>query len=217
VTLSRLVHPTALGFHWAARQRTWADGSREIIPANYCYFRLNPRAFLADPKSNYLVPDDIPCISKLFAVCTTARLPSRLSSALWYLEVAFRHYYADLRWPLLVTALEALVHIWDEKVKTGKREGRPGTKRVFVGRLLILGLKFPALQIPEDDLNAFYEQRSNLVHGQSFPDLDVARRSLYDKLESYVRLVLRTAILDPAVQAVFATDAAIKAELPLSG
>src|SRR5260370_36993034 len=37
-------------------------------------------------------------------------VPTRVSRALWYFEMAARNYFADVRWTLISTGLEALIH-----------------------------------------------------------------------------------------------------------
>jgi len=60
--------------------------------------------------------------------------PARVSRAFWYYEYAIRTYYADLRWTLICTALEALVH-------TGKHD----STRHFRKRVPLLASEASAL------------------------------------------------------------------------
>jgi hypothetical protein len=209
IALSRLIHPTSIGFRYSARIRTWKNGARQIIP--HSRGDLSPDAFLTDTPNNFLVPADAPSILALIQAFDAGPLPQRLHSGMWYCETAFRSYYVDLRWPLLTTGLEALIHIDGERF--GGRFA--GSTKVFVDRLLALGGIEAAFLVPENDLRAMYGHRSGLVHGQTLGTLDPARRALYSRKEQLLRGILRKAILDPAFRALFTTDAAIQEGLPL--
>jgi len=90
VALSRIVHPTAVGFGTAARVLDWPNGSSQIIPAPAS--TLNPWAFVIAPNENWLVPDDLPQLRTLIRALHGALLPKRIESALWHHEVAARNF-----------------------------------------------------------------------------------------------------------------------------
>jgi hypothetical protein len=212
VALSRLVHPTSIGFQYAARVRRWPNGRREIIP--HRSHHINDFAFVVDTSENWLVPDDVPAIGRVLDAYLAKVLPQRIGSALWHFETVARTYYIDIRWPLLVTGLEALVHI------AGERDPRnvlryAGSTRVFVDRLLAVGLAKPALAVPEAQLREIYDRRSTLSHGQSFGSLDQKTKDLYRKTENLLRSILKEAILDQAFAGTFATDGVLETSYPL--
>lgn len=209
--LSRLVHPTATGLEAAARVRYKDDGTPDIRP--HVPHDQNRFAFVARPSENWLVPSDIPALTDLLTAYHATTLPSRVSRALWFHEAVFRQYYAELRWTLLVTALEALVHVRDERLPSGKW---PGTRKVFTDRLMHLGTLDAALVIAEQKLHDFYEERSVVAHGaRSRRDNRAAPETLYEELEDFARRVLRKAVLEPEFGACFASDKEIQARLPL--
>lgn len=210
VALSRIVHPTAVGFERAVSVRRWSDGTRKIIPCEF--INLNPYAFVIDSNENWLIPSDIPILRMLIEAKPANPPPARLASALWHFEAVSRNYFIDLRWPLLTTCLESLVKIKDEFLP----KKRPaGSTKVFVDRLLAIGNMDPALAVPESDLRAMYEERSLLTHGLAFVALDESRNALYRTQERLARGIIRKALLDPTFRAIFASDAALAAGLPL--
>lgn len=211
VTFSRIVHPTSVGFEYAARIQHRRNGVREIIP--YREYHLNPHAFVIDPNTNWLIPSNVPEIKTLLLAFPPTGMPERLHSALFTYEVAARHCYIDQRWPLVATGLEALVHIRGERHPGGRRWA--GSTKVFVDRLLAMGTIDAALAIPEADLRAMYAERSLLAHGQAFGSLDAARKNLYRRMEKLLRDIARKAICDSKFRAIFASDAALQTALPL--
>lgn len=212
IALSRIVHPTAVGFDNAVRVRKWPNGARQIIPVSESH--LNPNAFVTDPNENWLIPSDLPILASLMDVLQRDPPKGRLAAALWHHEALSRHYFIDLRWPLLTTALEAFVRIKDERLGSGRFAG---STKVFVDRLVGIGALDASLAVSDADLAAMYEQRSLLSHGLSFGELDPARKALYRTQERITRDIIRKALLEPGFRAIFATDGALAAALPLRG
>jgi len=106
--------------------------------------------------------------------------PRRVSRALWYYDYAQKTYYADLRWTLIATALEALIH-------TGKR----GSTKHFSRRVPALAAEVGAASLTPDTCEDAYGYRSRLSHGDGFlSDMPTADITLYDKLEETLRLDL---------------------------
>jgi len=210
IALSRIVHPTAVGFERAARVLQWPNGDRQIVPAVQRY--LNPYANVLDPGENWLLPEDLPVLRDLLDAFHAGQLPPRLASALWHHEAVARHYFIDLRWPILTTCLEALVKIKDEKLPSGRFAG---STKVFVDRLLVLASLDASLAVTEEELRDMYEQRSLLTHGLAFVDLSPALKSLYRSQERLVRGIIRKALLDATFRDIFASDANVAAHLPL--
>ena len=115
-----------------------------------------------------------------------------------------RTYYLDLRWNLVVSGLEALITVDDKHV----------TKQ-FIHRVGILGTEF-GIALSEGELRKAYTFRSELAHAQSFlHDLHAVlppnqHKSVYDKLESLLRAVVKRSLLDKAFGQNFADKAAVK-------
>lgn len=210
VALSRIVHPTAVGFESAARVRQWPNGTRQIIPASHS--TLNASAFVIAPYENWLIPDDMPVLRGLLKALHAGPLPKRIATALWHHEAAARHFFIDLRWPLLTTCLEALVRIRDEKLPSGQFAG---STKVFVDRLLAIGNLDATLAVSETDLRGMYAQRSLLAHGLGFGSLDETSKALYRAQERLVRGIIRKALLDSTFWNIFVSDANVAAQLPL--
>jgi hypothetical protein len=133
-------------------------------------------------------------------------------SALFHHEAVARHYYIDLRWPLLTTCLEALVRIKDEKQPSGRWAG---STKVFVDRLLAIGKLDATLAIGEAELGEMYDRRSLLSHGLAYGDLDEHDRDLYVSQERLARGILRKVLLEADFRDIFASDENIANRLPL--
>lgn len=167
---------------------------------------------MLDENDNWLIPDDVPLIGNLLRAWNPAAVGKRIQAAIWYFEMTARNFYSDIRWPLLVTALESLVRIKNEQ----DRNGRPvGSTRAFVSRLAQLGARDPALTVSEGDLRDMYEKRSDLVHALAVVAMDEVTKTVYRNLENLVRNVLRKAILEPSFAAIFASDQHLAAALPI--
>lgn len=213
VALSRLVHPTSIGFENAARIRASGNDHRQVIP--HTAYELGAHAFVTDTDQNWLIPADVPAIRQLVAAYLGSTLPPRVSAALWHCEIAARTHYTNVRWPIQVTGLESLIHIAGERdPKSPKRYA--GSTRVFVDRLVAIGRNNPSLSVAEGTLRDIYDKRSTLAHGQSFGALDPARKQLVRTTEQLLRNILKACILDPSFASTFATDAAVQSNYPLS-
>lgn len=212
ITLSRIVHPTSAGFTHAARVRRLPDGRREIFPPGPTAWFLDPSAYVVEPRDNWLVPDDLPTLTALIDAYNSKTVPQRAITALFHHEASARQYYINFRWPLLTTALEALVKIRHERLPSG---GHAGSTKVFVDRLLAVGDIDSSLAVPEADLREMYEYRSLLSHGLGFPSLDAGHKSLYLAQDRLARGIIRKAFLDVQFRDIFTSDAKLAAGLPL--
>jgi hypothetical protein len=213
VALSRIVHPTSVGFAAAARVREYASGVREIIPfGRGASTSLNPSAFVMTPGDDWLIPDDLLVLGQLLDSLHAAPVSRRLEAALFHHEAVARHYYIDFRWPLLTVCLEALARIKDEKQPSGRWAG---STRVFVDRLLAIGKLDETLAVGEAELAEMYDRRSLLLHGLACGDLGERDRALYMAQEKLARGILRKIFLEPDFRDVFASDERIASRLPL--
>ena len=212
VAMSRLVQPTSAGFEYCARLRQLPDKSQQIIPVSL--YHLNPAAFVIDPGDDWLAPADVPAIAALFAALQDTQVdkPNRVRAALWYHESGSRSYYFDVTWGLFTTGLESLIRIKDEKTPGGKRVG---STQAFVHRLLMIGALDPSLGVSEADLRAMYGLRSAIVHGIMPAGADAQSKELLRKKQALLRGILRKALTTPDFAAIFSSDAALKAALPM--
>lgn len=213
IRMSRLVHPTSIGYEYAARVVILPSGKRRIIPAIKTGF--GNVAYVAEPGYDWLTKKHVPQIAELVAKFNPATLPDRIKSALFYFDYATCTYYVDIRWPLLVTAAESLIHVNGERDPL-KPSNYSGSTRVFVDRMLGIQSKVGELGFTKENLRVIYHERSGLAHGQDFTGLDFIRKDLYHKLENGMRAVLRKAVIDGAFAAIFLDVKTLQRELPLS-
>lgn len=205
VAISRLVHPTFVGLRYAARV-SQDNNSLRIVPAEVR--GLSPDTFLSpNHKRDWLSQAEAKLVVELDAKTTTLAPPSfprRVSRALWYYDYTQKTYYADLRWTLIATALEALIH-------TGKWDS---TKH-FTRRVPALAADVGVPALTTDECEDAYDYRSRLSHGDGFlSDMRAADITLYDKLEETLRLAILKAFEEPAFAAIFLDDSQIAARWP---
>ena len=204
VALSRLIHPTSTGFKYAARVRLDSDGQ----PSQLCravISGINAEAHVSpSERRDWLTAADAKELVQLMASARIVRLPRRVSNALWYHEFAFRTWFADVRWTLICTALEALLNTSDSK-----------NKRQFVVRSTLLASEL-GMQFSEEDAAVAYQVRSKLAHGEQFLyGLPQAELRIYDQMESILRACILRAFRDSQFAAIFATSAGVDARWPI--
>ena len=207
LALSRLIHPTAVGLRYAARVRhDPLHDSLKVVPAE---IRGIPVDVFLSPthKRDWLTREEAENLGKLLAVAEPLRaptFPTRVSRALWYFDYAQRTYYVDLRWTLVATALEALVHT-----------GKGNSTRHFEDRVPALATAVGAHQLTKSEAADAWKFRCRLSHGDTFlsamPVEEGADTRLYDKLEETLRLTILKAFRDPAFANEFTNDSRINA------
>lgn len=210
--LSRLIQPTATAFEYAARIISGKGAKREIIP--YAVRGIGANAFTVHDGANWFGDDHALALRKLLTIFAPDNLPDRVKKALWYHEYVAWTQMIDVRWPLCVTALEALIHTDDTDRPRGKRSG---STRQFVGRLLKLLHFVPELKWSEASLRAVYDRRSGLVHGvgRGADALSQEGKRLYMLAENGLRAVVLAAIRGTGVADIFRSKASIRASLGL--
>ena len=156
--------------------------------------------------------EHVRALRKLLKVFNPSALPERVSRALWYHEYVFWTHMIDVRWPLCVTALEALIHTDEGDRPPGKRLG---CTEQFVRRLLMLTQFVKGLRWTEQDLRDAYDRRSGLVHGvgRGADALTVEGRRLYLLVENGLRAIILDAIYKPAIAHLFVSKASIRTSL----
>jgi len=206
VAVSRLVHPTFVGFRYAARVRRNSD-SLIIVPADIRGIAVD--TFLSPThQRDWLTKEEAELAVQTDAQSeplTQPSFPRRVSRALWYYDYAQRTYYADLRWTMIATALESLIHT-----------GKAGSTRHFKYRVPALAADVGAPTMTTSEAAEAYDYRSRLSHGDGFlHDMPQADIILYDKLEETLRLTILKAFREPAFAAVFLDDSHIEARWPV--
>lgn len=205
IALSRIAHPTSIGFEDAARLVMTADGTdiHEALPGPIQGFGAH--AFVTDdPKNwrNWLTKNDATLTGRLMGAYYGSKgvRPPRIERALWFHEYATRTCHLDLRWVLIVAGLEALINVDEQKVK-----------QQFRTRTVGLANQYGVLWTDEDARKA-YALRSKLAHGQNVADSGAEGHDLYRRMEEVLRTVIREALLDPGFGSIFAQDKRIRAE-----
>jgi hypothetical protein len=207
VALSRLVKPTSVGFAYAARIGYESDGALEIVPAEIA--GIGREAFLSlGCKRDWLTAADAARLRGL-APRLTRRLPRRVHNALWHHEYAVRTYYLDLRWTLVCTGLESVVHT-----------DRFNSTRQFM-RVCALAAEV-GVGISSKEAGEAYDLRSQLAHGASFISAGSdsgptpTQLSLYDRLEETLRRVVLKGMEDDTFADLLRCDDQIRKMWPLT-
>jgi hypothetical protein len=165
--------------------------------------------FVANKAEDWIRDQDILTLRDLLSNFAPNSLSNRVKRAMMYHEYVHGLRDLDVRWPLVVTAVEALVHTDDRKKVFGT-----GGLRVtdqFVTRLVNLKTFIPDLDWDEVYLEYAYEHRSSFAHGLGLgPTIEHESLQLYQRLERNLRIILRAAILRPEIASLFTSDTAIR-------
>jgi hypothetical protein len=205
VALSRLIHPTSIGFEYSARVIFGSDNRiKQIIPGPVSGLLAHAYVTPTAPR-NWLTDNDVSVLRSLLASfhVVSADLPPRVQRALWNHEYAFTVQWIEVRWTVVATALESLVHT----------DRRQSTKQ-FIDRVTALANRVGVSFSPGDAGRA-YDLRSSLAHGQGLGTGDDATTALYCRMEEVLRASVRLAIQDAAFRDIFRIDDQIRAAFPL--
>jgi len=195
VALSRLVHPTSIPLSLHAKIKTDSNEKLlELIP-----LETEPRgAWVADREGrDWLTEEDARNLKGLVAHLPLS-VPTRVSRALWYFEMAARNYFANVRWPLISTGLEALIHT--ERERSGHQ---------FRTRTAKLATYLGLTTFTVDSALNFYDLRSQLSHGQGVGTLSSKEYELYRLAEDVLRGILLRSIMDKSLASTFADNTSI--------
>lgn len=208
--LSRLIRPHSTGYNYAARIIRAKGRRREIVP--FGARGIGTYAYHVHDDANWFGDDDVVALRELLAMFDPGILPDRVKRALWYHEYIFWTQMIDVRWPLCITALEALVHTDDKDLP--KRD-RLGSTEQFVRRLHCLTQYIPGLAWTKQALEEVYDHRSGFVHGvgRGADALSPHRRGLYLTAEAGLRTIIVAAIHKPAVAQIFTSRSSIRTTL----
>jgi hypothetical protein len=199
IALSRLVHPTSISFRYAAHVNAGPNSHAiEIFQADLRGVSID--TFIAEPIArDWLTEPEAAKLGQLIAMLDKRRLPERVTRALWYHEYAARTYYLEVRWPVVATALEALIH-------TDRRH----TTYQFVARTSALAKHLGVSGFSESLASQAYDHRSQISHGQKLEDLSDELRGVYGAMETTLRNALLRAIEDENFRETFSTDDSIR-------
>lgn len=208
IALSRLAHPTSIGFEDSARLFVNNDRNdiEEAVTGPIKDF--GSLAFCTPEASgyrNWLTKADVLLTARLMKAFyeSEGSRPPRLNRALWQHESAARTYFLNLRWVMIATGLEALINVDEQR-----------TRQQFRTRTVGLADRF-GLTWSDQDATDAYRMRSTLAHGQRVDDTGVAEHALYTRMETLLRVSVREALMNPELSAIFASNDAIRQAWPL--
>jgi len=207
IGLSRLIHPTRVGFVYAARVQIEEGRLTKAVPAKMA--GVSREAFISPAqKRDWLTREEVIELARI-APKVTGKLAPRIHKALWFHEYSARSYYLDVRWTLVCVGLEPLIHT-DEHRSTEQFKLRVAALAQEVG-----------VSLSVTEAHTGYTLRSEVVHSgfllanspSQAPQSDQV--SLYDKLEDVLRKSVLRSFHDPSFAAVFVNDAMIKNRWPV--
>ncbi len=200
VALSRLVRPTSISLRYAARvQYTSSREVKAVFPSYITGHAAD--AYIDENSRDWLDNDDARELKQLLDGQPLRTLPERVKRAFWYHEFAARTEPVDVRWTLVSTALEALVHT-----------DREQSTKQFNIRVSKLAAEVGIPTFGQSVASDAYDKRSSLAHGQGLAQFAATERKLYFQMESVLRAVLKRAVLNSAFAGIFSTDAGIRSQ-----
>ncbi len=204
VALSRLVHPTSISFRYAARI-TCAENENveEIVPGPVAGHGADAH-LPTEGHRDWLIAGDLDVLKLLAHHLPLSHLPTRVWRALWYHEYAARTWQLDVRWTLISTALEALVHT-----------DRYNSTRQFTKRVPQVANELAGCEFSEDDAEAAYDFRSSLSHGRGLPVPSNETQNLYERMGTVLRQTLKRCVLEGEISAIFSDEQTIRDRWPL--
>jgi hypothetical protein len=202
IVFSRLIHPTSIGLAHTARMIYEADEQtiREIVPGPITGTGAYAFVGVIDGYRDWLTDTDVEQLHQLL-LHDPRSLPRRVKRALWHFEYASRTDVLDVRWTLVATALESLVHT-----------DRQRSTRQFTRRVSAMAAEAHA-NLSEADAETAYDLRSSLAHGQGLGSRgsNVQRvTGLYYQMETALRFTILHALRDSNFRHVFEEDDRIR-------
>lgn len=203
IAVSRLVHPTVLGYDYAARLVFRDDGKlRRVVP-----FEHPLPAYGGRLERPCLSPEEWQQVGKLMPELENAkqRLSTRIVRAIWYHEKAALEYWLEVRWMLLAAGVEALV---------GDSAGKGGLGQRFKDGLLKLAQCSDCQLTLGDASDTWHERRCQVTHGQDLPPGSSqggeANDELYWRVERILGASLLKILADSTFSNHFRDDASVK-------
>ena len=184
IALSRLIHPTSISTEYAARIFLTSEGNlKKIVPGPIA--SNSSQAFVIDTSLNCFTEIDAQNLKRVIEAFDKKPLEDPLARAMWYHEYAARSYEIDLKWVLIATGIEVIVHI-----------DRYKSTRQFVKIVQKLSIDVGAGTITKNQAEEMYEFRSSLAHGQGLGGITSEKKELYGKMEDVLRLTIQKSILE---------------------
>lgn len=201
ILLSRLIHPTSISFEYAAR--VYLKNNDEVVRIIRGPFQgLGSIAYLADTRRDWLTLNDVIELKALFEAFTKITLSKEISRAIWHFEYAARIFELEVRWALLVTGIESLIHTWGENQ--------------FAKRLPRLCHDIGLDKIDFNEAKKMYKFRSSYVHGKGIlKDNILDMNELYCKMEYILRMIIKAAIINPELALIFSSSKEVKKKWPI--
>lgn len=206
LALSRLARDHATSCEHAVRRLVHADGSDRLVPFSafdsHVAYRLHPEL------PGWLDVNEATQLRSLVDAYDSGGFPSRVRSGLRRTEAVVRERFLEDALPLCVGGIEAMLKV-----------GRDFARAQFVQRASAAAAEL-GVTLSLTQCETLYDDRSALVHGGTV-DLSVAG-DLSDfardfvALQTTLRALIRRAIEDVDFGAVFADDAAIAAQWPVT-
>lgn len=218
VAISRLVHPTALGFEYAARIIFGEDNEIETIipfPGAHAYTVSNDAL---EEQRHWLNQDEWHHVARLVAAKPIGKKiePPRTGRAMVYLEKLARAYHFPDRFELLVRTAEILWGV--DWTKNNANKGGRGQR--FSQGLLRLARELK-VDLTDEDAKQAWNWRSQVTHGIGLPasgsghnpniealsELESSELvEVYLKVEKILRRTMVKAIEDTTFSAHFASE-----------
>lgn len=201
IALSRIIHPTTISYEYSAIvTRDTQENIIRVVPGPVS--GPGADAFIADNTRNWLTESEVNELKKLFADYQRNSLLQPVSTCLWYYEYCSWQKYTDIRWTLVSTALESILHT-DRYYSTKQFTVRIPKLAEAVGMI-----------ISEKEAEQFYDLRSGLVHS-GLGDLSTDNQQLYCSMEELLRRVIKHSIINPKFSTFLADRNQIQNAWPL--
>jgi len=207
VALSRLVRPNPVSLKYAARVFMNGDRSVKRIIAGPVS-GPGAHAFVAETnKQFWLDQSDLRKLQKLWCAWISSTLPERVRNAFWIHEYISRTHELNIRWALVITAIEALINT-DSKHATSQ----------FVKRTPMLATLIGQAKLSNSKADKAYQLRSQFVHAGSIDEFSTAARNnvkmkhlldLYLQIEGILRAVIKSCIVVPEMAKIFSNKESI--------
>jgi hypothetical protein len=185
--------------------RIFCDGNdalQEVVPGPVS--GPGSAAYLASTRRNWLTPADATNLKQLLEAYERTPLVEPVQQAFWYYESAARIYEVDVRWTLVATGLEALIHT--DRYKSTEQ---------FVVRVPKLAEKVGTGVIEPEQAEKMWDFRCSLAHGRGLNEVSDETLQLYTTMENLLRESIRQAILNPDLAEFFGDREKVKSEWPI--
>ncbi len=207
IGLSRVVHPTSVGTRYCAR--VFGPPTKDYAIQAIQYRGVSPDVFVEEGERDWLSVKNAEELLSLMPWISNKPMHERVHRAYWNHDYALHSYYLDARWVLVVSGLEALINVDEDKNAL--------QFRVRVGALAN-ELK---VDLSDSELRIAWKLRSKLAHAKKFlfglgnvlPQSD--HKKLYGKLELLLRMILRRCLVDETFCNRFRNNGTVKKNWPV--